>query len=136
MLEMWILSHQIQEWEMTLVWCHQCQVYIDTNSHIVICAIPVNLLCLSSDYSAQNGYNGVMMSAMASKKTASRLFTQPFIQAQFKENIKAPRHLPLWGEIYQWPVTSLHKSPVTRKMFLFGDVIMIDAESIIILIRY
>ena len=25
-------------------------------------------------------------------------FTQPFIQAQMKENIKAPRHWPLWGE--------------------------------------
>ena len=29
---------------------------------------------------------------------ASRLFTQPFIQAQIKENIKYPRHWPLWGE--------------------------------------
>ena len=26
------------------------------------------------------------------------LLTQPFIQAQTKENIKAPRHWPLWGE--------------------------------------
>ena len=32
------------------------------------------------------------------KSPASRLFTQPFIQAQIKENIKAPRHWPLWGE--------------------------------------
>ena len=29
---------------------------------------------------------------------ASRLFTQPFIQTQIKENIKAPRHWPLCGE--------------------------------------
>ena len=29
---------------------------------------------------------------------ASRLFTQPFIRAQIKENIKAPRHWPLCGE--------------------------------------
>ena len=29
---------------------------------------------------------------------ASRLFAQPFVQAQIKENIKAPRHWPLWGE--------------------------------------
>ena len=28
----------------------------------------------------------------------SRLFTQSFIQAHIKENIKAPRHWPLWGE--------------------------------------
>ena len=32
------------------------------------------------------------------KSTASRLFTQPFIQATIKEIIKAPRHWPLCGE--------------------------------------
>ena len=32
------------------------------------------------------------------KSPASPLFTQPFIQAQMKENIKAPRHWPLWGK--------------------------------------
>ena len=26
------------------------------------------------------------------------MFTQPFIQAQIKENIKSPRHWPLCGE--------------------------------------
>ena len=32
------------------------------------------------------------------KSPASGLFTEPFIQAQIKENIKAPRHWPLCGE--------------------------------------
>ena len=32
------------------------------------------------------------------KSPASRLFTQPFIRAQIKENIKAPHHWPLCGE--------------------------------------
>ena len=32
------------------------------------------------------------------KSPASPLFTQPFIQVQIKENIKAPRHWPLCGE--------------------------------------
>ena len=32
------------------------------------------------------------------KSSASPLFTQPFVQAQIKENIKAPSHWPLWGE--------------------------------------
>ena len=32
------------------------------------------------------------------KSPASRLFTQPFIQAQIKGDIKALRHWPLWGE--------------------------------------
>ena len=35
------------------------------------------------------------MSALRLKSTASRVFAQPFIQAQIKENIKAPRHWPL-----------------------------------------
>ena len=38
------------------------------------------------------------MGAIASLIPASRLFTQPFIQTQIKENIKAPRHWPLCGE--------------------------------------
>ena len=32
------------------------------------------------------------------KSPASRLFTQPFIQTQIKENNKAPPHWPLWVE--------------------------------------
>ena len=32
------------------------------------------------------------------KLPASRLFTELFIRAQIKENIKAPRHWPLCGE--------------------------------------
>ena len=38
------------------------------------------------------------------KSPASRLFTQPFIRAQIKENIKALRHWPLCGELTgdQW----------------------------------
>ena len=42
-------------------------------------------------------------------------------KAQIKENIKAPRHWPLW------PVTGVfpHKGPVTQKMFPFDDVIMV-----------
>ena len=54
---------------------------------------------------------------------ASRLFTQPFIQEQIKENIKAPRYWPLRG-IHRWPVNFPHKWSVTRKMFPFDDVIM------------
>ena len=38
------------------------------------------------------------MGAMGLKSSASRLFTQPFIQAQIKENIKAPRHFPLCAQ--------------------------------------
>ena len=37
------------------------------------------------------------MSVIASP-LASRLFTQMFVRAQIKENIKASRHCPLWGD--------------------------------------
>ena len=52
----------------------------------------------------------------------SWLFTQPFVQAQIKGNIEAPRHSRLWGEFTgdQW----IPKGPVTPKMFPFDDVIM------------
>ena len=32
------------------------------------------------------------------KLPTSRLFAQPYVQALIKENTKAPRHWPLWGE--------------------------------------
>ena len=57
------------------------------------------------------------------KSPASWLFIQSFIQAQIKENIKAPRHWPMWGNS-PGPVNSPHKGPVTRKMFPFDDVFM------------
>ena len=38
------------------------------------------------------------MTTIASQSPASRLCTQPFIQTQIKENIKAPRHWLLCGE--------------------------------------
>ena len=50
------------------------------------------------------------------------------ILVQIKENIKAPRHWPLWGEFTatRWiPRTKgPHKGPVTQKMFPFNDIIM------------
>ena len=45
---------------------------------------------------------------MASQITSPLLFTQSFIQAQIKENIKAPRHKLLWLETtgHRWiPLT-------------------------------
>ena len=63
------------------------------------------------------------------KSPASRLFTQPFVQAQIKENIKAPRHWRLCWRIHRWPVNSPHKWPVTRKVFPFDDVIIFHPKT-------
>ena len=39
------------------------------------------------------------MTMMASQITSLTIFTQPFIRAQLKENIKAQRHWPLCREV-------------------------------------
>ena len=41
-------------------------------------------------------YNNVIMSPMASQITSLTIVYS--IEAQIKEDIKAPRHWPLWGE--------------------------------------
>ena len=43
-------------------------------------------------------YVDVIMGTIASQITSLGMFTQPFVQRQIKENIKAPRHWPLCGE--------------------------------------
>ena len=70
-------------------------------------------------------YNDVIMSA--SQITGLPIVHSTVIQAQIKENIKAPRHWSLRGEFTgdQWiSRTNPHKGPVTRKMFPFDCVIM------------
>ena len=56
------------------------------------------------------------MTTMRLKSPASRLFTQSFIQAQIKENIKAPRHWLLCGECTGTGEIPAQR-PVTRKCF-------------------
>ena len=43
-------------------------------------------------------YSDVIWTQWRLKSPASLLFAQPLVQAHIKENIKAPRHWPLWGE--------------------------------------
>ena len=44
-------------------------------------------------------YSDVMTGAMASLITGVSIASQPFVQVQIKENIKAPRHWPMCGEL-------------------------------------
>ena len=53
---------------------------------------------------------------------ASPLFTQPFIRGQINENIKAPRHWPLWGEFTKDRWIPRTNGPVTPKMLPFDGV--------------
>ena len=73
----------------------------------------------------RNPYNDVIMSAMASQITSLAIVTQPFIRAQIKENIDAPRYWPSLGEftVHRW--IPRPKGPVTREMFPFDEVNML-----------
>ena len=75
-------------------------------------ALPIFLLASSVPNIHKEICNNItVMSSWARwrlKSPASRLFTQSFIQAEIKENIKAPRHWPLRG-IHRWPLNSPHK---------------------------
>ena len=62
-------------------------------------------------------YGDVIMGAIASQITSLPLLTQPFIQTQIKENIKAPRHWHLCVGNSPVPVNSRHKWPVMQKMW-------------------
>ena len=52
---------------------------------------------LQSNY-VDTHYGDVIMGAIASQITSLTIVYPTFIQAQIKENIKAPRHWPLCGE--------------------------------------
>ena len=67
------------------------------------------------------------MGAMASQITSLTIVYTADIQAQIKENIKAPRHWPLWGEF----TGDLPRTNVTRKMFSFDDIIMLCTDGFV-----
>ena len=71
-----------------------------------------------ADIDLQKTITVTLLGARWCLKSPPSLFTQPFLQAQMKDNIKGLRHWPLCGEF------SGHKRPVTRNMFPFCYVIM------------
>ena len=88
----------------------------------------IGQFCILLGHFTCTGVTNITMTSQWSswhlKSPESRLFAQPFVQAHIKENLKTPRHWPLWGEP---PVTGgfPHKWPVTRKIFPFDDVVVI-----------
>ena len=71
-------------------------------------------------YSNACFYNDVIMRAMASQITSLTFVYSNTDQRQHQ--IAAV--LAFVMRIHRWPVNSLHKGPVTRKMFSFDDVVM------------
>ena len=64
------------------------------------------------------------------KSSASRLFTQPFIQGADQRKHQSSASSTFGRGINRWPVNSSHKGPVTRKMFPFDELWSTSAQVI------
>ena len=70
-------------------------------------------------------YSDVIMDAMASQITSLKIVYSGADQIKHESSPS----LAFVRGIHRWPVNSPHKVPVTRKMFLFDDVIMVIQNS-------
>ena len=71
-------------------WCNLCLRSEDFASPYMVTST-ITVLIMWGEHKRHNERDGRL------KSRVYRLFAQPFIQTQNKENIKAPRHWPLWG---------------------------------------
>ena len=69
-------------------------------------------------------YNDVIMSAMVSQITGASIVYSTVCSGADQRNYQGCASLAFVRGIHRWPVNSLHKGPLTRKMFPFEDVIM------------
>ena len=66
------------------------------------------------------------MSAMASQITRLTIVYSTVYPGADQRKHQSSASLAFVGGIHRWPVNSPHKGPVTRKMFPFDDVIMVN----------
>ena len=78
-------------------------------------------------------YNDAIMSAMASQITSLMIVYWTVCSGADQRKHQSSASLAFVREINRWPVNSLHKGPVTRKMFPFDDVIMYRRSCVILL---
>ena len=73
-------------------------------------------------------YNGVIMSTMASRIASLTLIRSKVYSGEDQRNHQSSASLAFVCGIHRWPVNSLYKGPVTRKMFPFDDVIKYEQD--------
>ena len=69
-------------------------------------------------------YNDVIMSTMASKIISLTIVYSTIYSGTDERKHQSSASLAFVGGVHQLLVNSLHKGPVTRKMFPFDDIIM------------
>ena len=68
------------------------------------------------------------MGAMASEITSLTIVYSTVYSGADQRKHKSSTPLAFVQGIHRWPVNSPHTGPVTRKMFPFDDVIMVETE--------
>ena len=83
------------------------------------------------DFKTDLHYSDVKMGAVASQITSLTIvYLTVYSGADHREH-QISSQLAFVRGIHQWPVNFQHKWPVTRKMFPFDDVIMINLHKIV-----
>ena len=75
-----------------------------------------------------SNYIDVIMSAMASQITSLTIVYSTVYSGADQRKHQNSASLAFVRGIHRWPVNSPHKGPVTRKMFPFDDVIMLQLD--------
>ena len=93
-----LFSHNIQYWVIPIL--RDCFMALEQSNyyHNQHLTTTYHVLHQHSRWSTVNITTTSYWARWRLKSPASRLFTQSFIRAQIKENIKAPRHWPLCRE--------------------------------------
>ena len=73
-----------------------------------------------------NHYGDVMMGAIASQITSLTIFYSTVYSDADQRKHQSSVSLAFVRGIHRWPVNSPHKGPITRKMFPFHDVIILN----------
>ena len=81
-------------------------------------------------------YNDVITSDMASQITSFGIVYSSVYLGENQRRYQSSASLAFVRGIHRWPVNSPHKGPVTRKVFLFDDLIMITMVLLTTMNRY
>ena len=109
------LSYRSKEYTSRHLFYVECSWYMCFK----IATVPQGISLHEHDY-----YNDVIMGAIASQVTCLTIvFSTVYVDTDQRKHQSSASLAFVWG-IHRGPVNSLHKWPVTRKMFPFDDVIM------------
>ena len=124
-----VLQHSHQDYRVDELYSRLFRIKDATGTDVFCCESKCRLIVtwLSSWDSSLidlNHYNDVIMSTMASQITSLTIVYSTVYSGADQRKHQSSASLAFVLGIHRWPVNSLHKGPVTRKMFPFDDVIM------------